>query len=104
MVASRSYISGPILEIQSDAGRSISPPLCLFEIVDPRPSRFWVAKKVDDYEMLLWPMEFYERDFFERLSEWEPAEVESFRRVIERLENEYRDAPTSLIQEVSNTG
>jgi hypothetical protein len=61
----------------------------LFEIVDPRPSRFWVARKVNDFTLSLWPEEFYEDYFHDRLSDGEPIGVEAFRRVVDRLENEF---------------
>ena len=90
VIGSHFFGSGPVLEILDDASPCISlVPLCLFEIVDPRPSRFWVARKVNDFTLSLWPEEFYEDYFHDRLSDGEPIGVEAFRRVVDRLENEF---------------
>jgi hypothetical protein len=79
--------AGTILQIP---GRYIIPaPLCLFEIVDERPSIYWKIKKRSDYELSLWPEEFYQEYFHDDLSEGVPEVVAIYNQVVERLEKEF---------------
>jgi hypothetical protein len=78
------------LEIKDDADDCVSAPLCLFEIIDSRPSKFWVAKKVNNFELLLWPKEFYKDFFHDHLSDGEHSVVQIFRRVVDQLESEFQ--------------
>ena len=78
---------GTLLDIP---GEVILPsPLSLFEIVDGRPSRHWLARKTSDSRLVLQPQEFYMEDFHDRLSDLEPALVEIYRQVRQKLEWEY---------------
>lgn len=64
-------------------------PLCLFDIVDDRPSSYWKIKKLSDYEISLWPEEFYQEYFHDDLSDGVPEVVEIYKSVLERLEKEF---------------
>ncbi|NDL65907.1 hypothetical protein [Acerihabitans arboris] len=64
-------------------------PLCLFEIIDSRPSAYWVIKALSEYELALWPKEFYQPFFHDQLSDLSPEYVEIYKEVVERLENEF---------------
>lgn len=64
-------------------------PLCLFEIVDDRPSQYWKIQKRSDYEISLWPEEFYQEYFHDDLSDGVPEVVEIYNRVVEQLEKEF---------------
>lgn len=67
----------------------ISVPLCIFEIVDNRPSQYWKIQKRSEYEISLWPEEFYQEYFHDDLSDGVPEVVEIYKRVVERLEKEF---------------
>jgi hypothetical protein len=67
----------------------IPAPLCLFDIVDPRPSRYWVPKKMTEFKMALWPEEFYQPYFHDILSDFDPACFEIYRRVRAQMESEF---------------
>ncbi len=84
--------SAPVLEIQEDNRHyCVSIPSCLFEIVDPRPSRFWVVKKQGDFDLALWPEEFYARFFHDDLTEGVKAVREVYQAVVKKLEQEFPD-------------
>lgn len=84
--------SGAFLEMKDDLAPHISfVPFCLFEVVDPRPSRFWRAKSLGDCDFSLSPEEFYADYFHDELSDQEPRVVEVFDRVVEKLETEFSD-------------
>ena len=83
------YGYAPLFEICDDANRCISIPTLLFEVVDPRPSRFWLAKQPTNGGLLLWPEEFYVDFFHDDLSENAPEARELFTKVLERLKKEF---------------
>ncbi|MEW9899033.1 hypothetical protein ABWL39_10425 [Chitinivorax sp. PXF-14] len=85
------YYAGPILQVRDDFGKCVFAPLCLFDIVDSRPSKYWVAKRLGDFELALWPEEFFVEYFHDDLSNREPAAVKVFHGVIDKLENEFVD-------------
>lgn len=64
-------------------------PLCLFNIVDDRPSNYWKIKKISEYELTLWPEEFYQEYFHDDLSDGVPEVVILYKQVVERLEKEF---------------
>ncbi|QKJ01550.1 hypothetical protein [Yersinia mollaretii] len=67
----------------------ISVPLCIFDIVDGRPSSYWKIEKLSEYEISLWPEEFYREYFHDDLSDGDPEVVEIFKRVVDKLEKEF---------------
>lgn len=64
-------------------------PLCLFEIVDDRPSSYWKIKKLSEYEISLWPEEFYQEYFHDDLSDGVPGVVAIYKQIVERIEKEF---------------
>lgn len=60
------YGTVTLFEVEDDAGRCISTPSGLFQITDPRPSKWWIARQ-DEESFQLWPDEFY--TVFSRRSE-----------------------------------
>lgn len=78
-----------LYSIQDDAGRCVFVPNALAEITDGRASSFWIAKMDDDFNMTLWPEEFYQEFFHDRLSDAEPEAVDAFKCAISRLEAEF---------------
>lgn len=79
---------GCFLENISDYGRLTSAPECLFETVDPRVSKFWELKLLDNGDILLWPPSFYQDYYHDDLSEGVPEIVSDFKRVYQMLEKE----------------
>lgn len=64
-------------------------PLCLFQIIDDRPSQYWKIQKHGDSRLTLWPEEFYQEYFHDDLSNGFPEVVEIYKRVVEKLEKEF---------------
>lgn len=88
LVRSEIYGTGVVFELRDDAGRCASVPLCLCKIVDPRMSKHFVARAVENQDLLLWPETFLEPCFHEDLSEDKPEAVAKFRRICSLLEEE----------------
>lgn len=81
------YYSGIILKIH--VMYPVPAPLCLFEIIDERVSSYWKVKKLSEYELALWPEEFYQDFFQDDLTTGVPEVVNIYRKVLERLEKEF---------------
>lgn len=81
------YYAGTMLTIPMRY--AVFAPLCLFEIVDDRPSKYWKIHKHSDDEISLWPEEFYQEYFHDDLTDGVPEVVKIYNRVVERLENEF---------------
>ncbi|HWM91944.1 MAG TPA: hypothetical protein VN493_14355 [Thermoanaerobaculia bacterium] len=68
------------MEIIDDFDRWTLAPFVLFEIVDPRPSRYWVATQLDDpAAMALWPQSFSQTYYHDDLTEGSPDVVADFK-------------------------
>ena len=89
------YWTSVVFEIEDDIGSSSSAPICLFEIVDPRPSVFWRAQHFFP-NFTLWPVEFYQDFFHDLLSDGEPEINKIFDSVVNRLTYEFEDATQGL--------
>ncbi|EPS8495175.1 hypothetical protein ACVH8U_004141 [Yersinia enterocolitica] len=83
------YYAGTMLHMPSPGGYIIPTPLCLFEVIDDRPSRYWRIQKYDDYHITLWPEEFYQEYFHDDLSDGVPEVIEIYNSVVKRLEKEF---------------
>lgn len=75
-------------EILNDHGKCRSIPALLFELVDRRVSKHWVARQDDDGALLLWPEAFYSDFFHDDLSEGLAQAVQVFTSVVELLRHE----------------
>lgn len=70
-------------------------PMCLFEIVDARLSRYWEARDVSHVTGLgegsisLEPREFFAPYFFDDLSERRPETVREYERIFDLLTEEF---------------
>ena len=80
--------TGAWIEIISDYGHLGGAPLCLFEVLDPRVSRFWELREWPD-GITLWPPSFYRRYYHDDLSENVPEVMQDFRRVRAEIESEF---------------
>lgn len=90
MVESPALGAGVHLDIIDDFDRWALSPLLLFEVVDPRPSRHWIARKVgSEAGLALWPESFFQEAYHDRLTDGVPEIVADFRRVRHLLENEF---------------
>ena len=78
-------------QILNDFGSYGSIPSHLFEIEDPRCSRYWIAKQHPDGDVVLWPEEFFAEFFHDDLSEGLAAPVAAFKVVVKRLKSEFAD-------------
>jgi hypothetical protein len=88
MTCSSEAPSGVILDIPGE--RYIIPaPLCLFDIVDERPSRFWRARACNEQMLRIWPEELYIKFFHARLSDFDPEITAIYRELCARMESEF---------------
>ena len=82
---------GPWIQFKEDEGRFGQAPLSLFEIIDPRVSRFWEAVDWKNGVVGLGPPSF-DRDFYmEDFMEGVPEIVEDFERVCRLMDSEFDD-------------
>jgi hypothetical protein len=78
--------------MEPDIPTLIPVPLCLFEIVDPRVSRYWEVRVSDEGRVRLWPPSFYREYYHDDLSDRDPETVKDFWRVHALLEAEAKEA------------
>jgi hypothetical protein len=90
IVRSKIFGSTALVYIQVDSGNLIPVPMCLFEIVDPRPSSYWRAKVYGGFDLLLRPEEFHERYFHDDLSNGVAAVRIKYKAVFDRMEKGFR--------------
>jgi hypothetical protein len=83
------YGNTALLEIADDAGRCRSVPAALFEIIDGRCSSFWEARFFEDGAFALWPPEFYETYFHDKLSDHDPKTHKVFESVLTKMKAEF---------------
>lgn len=76
------------VEVTNDYGHLSSVPLLLFEIIDPRVSKYWVIRQLGSFTFTLWPNDFYTEYFHDDLSNNVPEIVESFNKIRIKLEEE----------------
>lgn len=74
--------------MEPDIPTILPVPLCLFEIVDSRVSRYWEVRVRPDGSVTLEPPSFSRKSFLEDVSDRVPAAVEEFWRVQRLLEAE----------------
>lgn len=101
LVNSAIYGNCSLFEIRDDAGRCVSVPTMLFDVEDPRPSRFWRARRTGLIDLALWPEEFYRDYFHDDLSERRPETVAAFNEVVGRLDAEFGVRTESRSAEVN---
>lgn len=90
--AANSPVHGNIalFEIVEDGGYyCLSIPAALFEITDSRCSSFWKARIHQDGAVTLWPTEFYEPYFHDKLSDHDPEMRKLFESVLKKLAAEF---------------
>jgi len=91
------------LNIIDDFGRLAPTPLFHFEIVDPRLSRYWIAKKKPGSASIsLAPASFFEEYFHDDLSEGAPAAEAAFRTAKDLLEREFATSIDALPTKITD--
>ena len=78
--------------MEPDIPTLVPAPLCLFEVVDPRVSRYWEIRISLDGSVRLWPSSFYREYYHSDLSDRDPEIVKDFWRVHALLEAEAKEA------------
>lgn len=78
-----------LLEIVDDAGLCLSIPAALFEIIDGKCSSFWEVKIYGDVAVTMWPPEFYETYFHDKLSDHDPETRKVFESVLKKMKAEF---------------
>jgi hypothetical protein len=82
-----------LFTIQDDAGRCVSIPSMLFDITDPRSSRFWLVRRNEVSSLTLWPEEFYKDFFHDRVTDGDPDALVDLGAVVTRLGAESSSKP-----------
>lgn len=98
--------TGPKVTITPDIGYVVSFPLGLFQITDPRVSRYWEARSLSVATIGFYPSSFYresdrnypptwygESYLNDLIEEGEPGTIEDFERGCALLESEFADHP-----------
>ena len=75
-----------MLGISDETGLLYPTPLCLFEIIDPRPASSWVVRVNEKGVVHLEPPSFHEH-YFEDLADGVPEVDEDFRQIREQVES-----------------
>jgi len=86
---------GVTLLLRDDIGRCTFVPICLLEVSSSAPSRFWIARKINESDLCFWPEEFFSEYFHDDLSEGITAVVEVFERVYQILNREADAVPST---------
>jgi len=81
--------TGVAIQVLNDNGHIVFPPLSLFQIIDGRASRYWVACLSENGSVELQPPSFNREHYHERLSEYVQEIVEDFERAYAMIESEY---------------
>jgi hypothetical protein len=87
-VRSNLYGTNVTVAIDDDEGHLAEVPLCLFEIVDDRASRYWVIRQWEGGADALWPPSFFAEFYHDDLSEGMPEMVSDYERVKRQIETE----------------
>jgi len=83
---------GVLLDIKDDLGFPYLMPMCLFEIVDRRPSALWQIESRRKTSLSL-SAPFYKRYLHDELIEGDPKAVEAFSKAVALLEKEFFYTP-----------
>jgi hypothetical protein len=65
-----------------------SVPLCLFNIIENRISRYWKFQVWDNGDILFWPNSFYKPYYHDDLTEGNPEVVADFLKVKRLIDEE----------------
>jgi len=86
---------GTAFLLRDDIGRCSFVPICLLEVSNPSPSKFWVARIDNEFDFCLWPKEFCIEYFLDDLTNGIPEVVAAFDQVCRELdaENEFQPLP-----------
>lgn len=80
---------------QDALGNPLIEPLALYEVTDPRPSRYWHVDASDDHTLQLWPPAFGRPHFLEAAAEARSPERAELDALSRRLaDEERRSEPT----------
>lgn len=77
----------PWVQLLEEFGYIYPVPLCLFEIVDGRVSKYWKVR-YDEKGVTLWPPSFSREFYLDDLIEGKREILEDFQRVREMIEQE----------------
>lgn len=90
----RVFAGAPWVDILSESGYLYPVPLCLFEIIDNRLSRYWTIKMYEDGDIILQPPSFFRDYYHDDLIESNKEVLQDFARVRDLLEQEARELTT----------
>ncbi|BEV73100.1 hypothetical protein THUN1379_25820 [Paludibacterium sp. THUN1379] len=67
----------------------LNAPICLFEVIDDRPSRYWIARKYGEHNIYIWPKELFIEFFHDYLTDLEPEYMAIYQALRVKLEHEF---------------
>lgn len=76
------YGDQPTVYIVDDDGSLLKIPLCMFRIVDPKPSPYWLISFHDAGIIYLWPEVFYRPYFHDDLSNDEEGAIKGYKELL----------------------
>jgi hypothetical protein len=78
----------PSVSLVGEYDKLRDAPLCLFEIIDARVSRYWEVRASGNGVLVFWPHSFFREYYHDDLSELVPEVVADFERVRAMMEAE----------------
>jgi len=78
------------VDLVSETNYLFPAPLCLFEVVDGRVSKYWELRLGEDDSVLFRPPSFFKEYFHDDLAEGVPEVVEEFQKIRTLIETEAR--------------
>jgi hypothetical protein len=84
------------VDIECDSEHVTSVPLLLFEIKDPKVSRYWICKMKGNNVVVLWPPSWLQDFYHDDLLEGRESVVQDFLSVKELLEKEHQERNEKL--------
>ncbi|AWF80679.1 hypothetical protein BTJ40_07540 [Microbulbifer sp. A4B17] len=89
IIGSSFYGNSVLLELEDDYGRLLFCPICLFQVVDDRPSRFWRVS-LDGSNLSLQVKEFCDNpELSEKILDREPEALLEFEKIKAKLDAEF---------------
>jgi hypothetical protein len=80
----------PWIDILSESKYLVQAPLCLFEIINRRISKYWVVGFSPHGDFIMRPPSILDQPYyFDDLSEYKPDVLNEFQKIKDLLENEW---------------
>jgi len=91
-IRSNLFGTGAVVQFQDDDGNIGFAPICIFEITDGAPSKYWVARLDEDGSLTFQPPSFYKEYYHDDLSSGEEDVRKDFEVILSLLKNEINNS------------